>query len=226
MQDNPDQGALSSPDAPSDLLTSNGEVVRRADLDAAACQPDPGVAIDARISLAKAALAGDKAALDKFHDLEGLALPGVTEHCYKDAVRFVALKSGAVAFLTTTDEYSSTAIDAAEIVAWILSPDGRSALARRGVVVPTLATDLPASSLTYEEAVESPARLELDERQIERLVREVADRVLASLRCLVTPGGLMIEQQISTSGIAGASATGVAKELAEAPATGEGAKSG
>src|SRR5262245_59570335 len=148
MQGNPDQEASARRDVSSDLRTSSGDIVRRTDLEMASREPDPGAEADARPSLAKAALAGDQAALDEFHDLVGLALPGVTEHSYKDVVRLIMEEKGDVTFLARTrGGYYATAIDADELVAWILSPDGRMALERRGVVVPPLVTDLPAGTL-------------------------------------------------------------------------------
>src|SRR4029077_7295148 len=172
MQENPDQETSSRLDAPSDLRTSYGEVVRRADLDAAACDPDPGVEVDARISLAKAALAGDRAALDKFHDLEGLVLPGVTERCQRFSNKEVRLgtvekwvldedESSAhvdkhVAFIAATDDGSSTAIDATALVAGILSPQGKAALARRGVDVPVSRAQGPTP--VGVDGAESPQR--------------------------------------------------------------------
>jgi len=179
-------------DPSGDLRTSHGEVVRRVDLDAAASEPDLGVAVDARISLAKAALVGDQAALDQFHDLEGLVLPGVTERCQRFSNREVRLgtvekwvldegESSAhvdkhVAFIAATDDCSSTAIDAAALVAWIWSPSGRAALARRGVSV-------PASTLTTEETIAAARNVGVD-----LTCDECA--ALFYTRCSSTPGHL------------------------------------
>jgi hypothetical protein len=179
MQENPDQEASSRQDDASDLHASNGEVVRRSDLDRAAGTPGRFVRADPRIAsyegsgLAKAALAGDQAALDRFHDLAGLALPGVTEHGEGRAVRLVVqrvvpddpeleIEFRAVFQSTNQEGDDSTSIDAAELVAWILSSDGQAALARRGVAVPTLAKDLPAGTLTPEEAVVAARNVGVD----------------------------------------------------------------
>lgn len=158
--------AASGQDEASDLHTSLGEVVRRVDLDRAAGAPwrsgagDPRVAGYDGVRLARAALAGDQAALDEFHDLAGLVLSGVTEYGECAVVRLTQAEpgypsgDGRAAFRATNEDgHNSTAIDAAQLVAWSLSPDGRAALARRGVVVPALATDLPAGILTPEEAI-------------------------------------------------------------------------
>jgi hypothetical protein len=133
--------------ATGDLRTSNGEVVRRADLDRAAGRAglvpgDPRVAGYEGIRLARAALAGDRAALDEFHELAGLVLPGVTEHGEGNVVRLVRLvpykKSDSRIMLRATNECGNncTVVDAAELVAWIVSPEGRAALACRGIVPP------------------------------------------------------------------------------------------
>jgi hypothetical protein len=146
------------PTDPQDLRTSIGEVVRRVDLDRAAGTPgrflreNPKVAGDEGVRLAKAALAGDQAALDKFHGLAGLVLPGVTEYCEGSVVRLILSevdeKTANLKVQNTTvratfqatnqSGYDSTCIDAGELVAWILSPEGRAALACRGVTIPVL----------------------------------------------------------------------------------------
>lgn len=168
MQKNPDQKASSKQDEADDLRTSLGEVVRRVDLDRAAGAPsrfvhdDPSVAGYEGVELARAALAGDQAALDEFHELAGLALPGVAEYSEGDAVRLVMSEideeveglevqgepvcrradDARAAFQATNENRNNcTLIDAAELVAWVLSPEGRAALARRGVIVPILATE-------------------------------------------------------------------------------------
>lgn len=147
-----------------DLLTSYGEVVRRVDLDRAAGTPgrfvrdDPSIAGYEGVALAKAALAGDRAALDEFHELAGLALPGVTECTDGEVVRLIEqggpdradadLEDAAeyddvvfqndVVFQATNEAgYNCTQVSASELISWILSPEGRYALARRGVVVPS-----------------------------------------------------------------------------------------
>jgi len=132
------------------LRTSSGEVVQHADLSRAACLNDPDIEERAEsVTLARAALAGDQAALDEFHNRAGLVLPEVTEYRYKREVRlstvdeWVLNEEGLsthaeahVAFLARArGDYDETAIDAAELVAWILSPDGQTALARRGISV-------------------------------------------------------------------------------------------
>lgn len=158
MQENPDQEASSSQGAPSDLRTSRGEVVRRADLERAAGTParfvrgDPRVAGYEGVELARAALAGDRAALDEFHERAGLALPGVTEHGEGGVVRLVLSEdvrgepvrqreARAVFQATNEGGNNSTCVDAAQLVAWVVSPEGRAALARRGITVPILATE-------------------------------------------------------------------------------------
>jgi hypothetical protein len=170
MQKNPDQKASSKQDEADDLRTSLGEVVRRVDLDRAAGTPnrfvrnDPSIAGYEGIELARAALAGDQAALDEFHELAGLTLPGVTEHNEGDAVRLVMSEidekiegleiqnepicqhddeARAVFQATNEGGNNSTCIDAAELIAWVLSPEGRAALSRRGIIVPVLVTEVP-----------------------------------------------------------------------------------
>ena len=171
MKDHPDR----------DYRTTYGEVVRRVDLDRAAGTPgkftheDPGVAGFEGVSLAKAALAGDQAALDEFHERAGLALPGVTEYGEGHVVRLVMLEIDdevaglevrgtpvrqrgevrAVFDAANQDGHDCTYVDAAQLVAWILSPEGRAALARRGVVIdsgqPMAAPDEPAAKRTIPE---------------------------------------------------------------------------
>lgn len=167
MRNNTDQPA-SSQDEGGDFRTSRGEVVRRLDLDKAAGTPsrfvraDPRVAGYEGVELAKAALAGDQAALDEFHELTGLALPGVTEYSEGDAVRLVMSEideeveglevqgepvcqhddSARAVFQATNESRNNcTLIDASELVAWVLSPEGRAALARRGVNIPAAMSD-------------------------------------------------------------------------------------
>jgi hypothetical protein len=98
--------------------------------------------------------------LDRFHELAGLALSGVTEHSEGDAIRLVLREVDEISDLEVSsisvrrrgearavfqsenrDTHDGVRIDAAELVAWILSSEGRAALARRGVVVPVLASD-------------------------------------------------------------------------------------
>jgi hypothetical protein len=164
MHKNSDQKASSPNEA--DLRTSLGEVVRRVDLDRAAGTPgrfrhaDPDVAGYEGVELARTALAGDQAALDEFHELAGLTLLGVTEYVEGDAVRIVMRKvdekvadlevqgtpvsqhgvARAVFQATNENRNNCTLIDASELVAWVFSPEGRSALACRGVVVPVVIT--------------------------------------------------------------------------------------
>lgn len=142
----------------SDFQASSGEVVRRADLERAAgvgrfSRADPRVADYEGVALARAALAGDQAALDTFHDLAGLVLPGVTEHGEGDAVRLVLVgevqdKAETRAAFQAVNQggNDATLIDAAEIVTWILSPEGRAALERRRTFVPIFAVDLAVST--------------------------------------------------------------------------------
>jgi hypothetical protein len=184
MQGNSDRKA-SSQDAVDDLRTSNGEVVRRVDLDRAAGTPgrfrraDPGVAGYEGVELARAALAGDQAALDEFHELAGLTLPGVTEYVEGDAVRLVMRKvdekvanlevqgtpvsqhgvARAVFQATNENRNNCTLIDAPELVAWVLSPEGQTALTRRGIAIFALAS---AGTLTSEEAVVAARNVGVD----------------------------------------------------------------
>lgn len=160
MQGNSDQQTSVSQDAPGDFRASNGEIVRRVDLERAAGTPgrytrnDPSIAGYEGVELARAALAGDLAALDAFHELAGLALPGVTEYSEGYAVRLDARDKDRVSFQATNQGgCDDTHIDAVELIAWILSPGGRAALARRGVVVPVAVGEVSAGTLTPEGAV-------------------------------------------------------------------------
>lgn len=166
--------------AEEDFRTSDGEVVRRVDLDRAAGSPsrfvreDPSVAGYEGVELAKAALMGDQAALDEFHELAGLALPGVTEYGEGFAVRLVMREideqveglevqgepacqhddDGRAVFQATNEGgHNSTCIDVAELVGWIFSPEGRAALARRGVVVPPVVSTTSSAVPTVSPAV-------------------------------------------------------------------------
>lgn len=117
-----------------EFRTSSGEVVRRVDLDRAA--KSPRVAGYEGLALVSAALAGDQAALDQFHERIGLVLPNVTEHAEGYAVRLLMDEGRAVFTASNQGGYDGTAIDATELIAWICSQEGRAALARRGVVIP------------------------------------------------------------------------------------------
>ena len=166
-----------------DFRASSGEVVRRADLNRAAsipgrfAHPMLGVEPTQGVVLATTAIAGDQAALDEFHERVGLAIPGVTEYGEGDAVR-LAVENITDAFGGCSEERNPhqgqsravfltrnecgcgrTSIDAAELVAWILSPDGGAALARRGVAVPPPAL---AGALTPDEAVDAARRVGVD----------------------------------------------------------------
>jgi hypothetical protein len=138
---------------PEDLRGSNGEVVRRVDLERAAgtsgefTQGDHRVAGYEGVELAGRALAGDQAALDKFHTLAGLALSGVTEHVWAEGVRLTfrdALRRGdgvgdadrAVFLVTDKAGESCALIGAVGLVKWIFSPEGQASLKLRGVDVP------------------------------------------------------------------------------------------
>jgi hypothetical protein len=139
-----------------DLHASNGEIVRRIDLERAAGTPgrfigsDPTLAGYKGVRLARAALIGDQTALDEFHDRAGLVLPSTD---MDNVVRLVMHPTCEVilgsedapvhqhgetpaAFkVTNQDGGDSAYIDAAMLVTWILSPEGRAALTRRGVAV-------------------------------------------------------------------------------------------
>jgi len=173
MQKNPDQR-----DEVNDLHTSQGEVVRHVDLDRAAGTPgrfvreNPNVAGYEGVRLAKAALAGNQAALDAFHALAGLVLPGVTEYGEGDVVRLVMCKvdekvgpvsqhgvARALFQATNENKNNCTRIDAAELVTWILSPGGQAALARRGIDISALVS---ASTLTHEEAIVAARNVGVD----------------------------------------------------------------
>lgn len=124
-----------------DFHVSNGEVVRRLDLERAAgtgsfTQADESVATYRGVDLARAALAGDQAALDEFHDQAGLALSGVTEYAEGGAVRLL-LSEGAIFAVMNKAGEACAVIDAAEFVAWIYSSKGQAALKLRGVTVPS-----------------------------------------------------------------------------------------
>lgn len=153
MQKNTDQES-------GDLRASSGEVVRRYDLDRAAGTPgkfaraDPAVAGYDGVRLARAALRGDQAALDEFHERAGLVVTDVTDEYGKArASRLVMVerpKVGGLEFhgvcqgrevqamfgATGADGIVCAYIDATELVAWIHSPEGRAALARRGIPIP------------------------------------------------------------------------------------------
>lgn len=138
-----------------DLHASNGEIVRRIDLDRAAGTPGrfigSTVAGYEGVCLARAALTGDQTALDEFHDRAGLVLPSTDRNSVVRLVMhpiyeaILGSESAPVhqhgetpaAFkVTNKDGGNITYIDAAMLVTWILSPEGRAALARRAVVVP------------------------------------------------------------------------------------------
>ncbi len=121
-----------------DLITSYGETVRRVDLEHAASNHVSGarVAGYAGVELAKKALDGDLAALDQFHELAGL-VTGVSEHGEGWPVRLTNEDGGRVVFQATNENgFACTVVDAAELASWILSPVGKQALARRGIIVP------------------------------------------------------------------------------------------
>lgn len=138
---------MTASQASGDLRTSDGEVVLRADLEFAAGLRGRYPEGDARLAgyegipLARAALAGDRVALDDFHRRCGLALPGVAEHGEGYRVRLAVLpesdgrQDGPILTFRALNEggHNATYIDAAQLVAWILSPEGRAALARRGI---------------------------------------------------------------------------------------------
>lgn len=161
MQENLDLSEALPQGTSTSLRASNGEIVSRVDLDRVAGLTGQ-FAQDEGVLLAKAALAGDQAALDEFHAGVGLVLSSVTDHDEGEGVRLVmhemdekidgreGHQRGAV---RACFEAGGARIDAAELVAWILSPEGRAALDNRGITVPVLATDLPAGTLTPEEAI-------------------------------------------------------------------------
>jgi hypothetical protein len=146
-------------EAQDDLRTSNGEIVRRIDLDRAAGTPgrfigsDPTLAGYEGVRLARIALTGDQTALDEFHDRAGLVLPSTDRD---SVVRLVMCpiyetilgsegtpahqhsETQATFQVTDQDGDNSLCIDAAMLITWILSPEGKTALARRGVNVSIL----------------------------------------------------------------------------------------
>ena len=147
----PDPGAdpgAADPRAADTFRTSSGEVVQLRDLALAASLNNPNIDEDEHVLLARAALAGDQTALDEFHGRTGLVLP-VTEYRHKNAVRLhtvdewilneettSAHAEARVVFLAGNSKFhDEAAIDATELVAWVLSPGGRAALARRGLSV-------------------------------------------------------------------------------------------
>ena len=163
-----------------DFRTSFGEVVRRADLERAAGDYGfPGIVGQ---DLPLRALSGDQAALDRFHDLTGLALPGVTEYGEKDGVRLGQTKGTRAMFRA-----GNTLIDAAELVTWILSSEGGAALARRGVIVTTtaermsVATDSLASIANFlgVECCPTPWIENTRDAILTEILRLVAARSLA-----------------------------------------------
>jgi len=156
-----------------DLRTSTGEIVWRAGLERAA-KDDPSVAGYEGVELAKAALHGDQAALDQFHGLTGLVLPGVAEHGEGDPVRLVMITirkvvhglevRGASVYQSSGNDraafqatyecgYNCTLIDAGELVAWILSPEGRAALERRGIAMSTPVAPATTAKATLPEVL-------------------------------------------------------------------------
>ncbi len=165
--------------SPDDLRTSDGEVVRRVDLDRAAGTPgkfheaDSSIAGYDGVELARAALAGDRAALDEFRDLAGLVLTGVTEHNDGHEVKLIMLdvdtgedvdtgKDRAAFQALNEGGHNSTNIDAAELVAWILSAEGRAALARRGVAVDSKDKDAEIARLKSEIERLTDEKTEID----------------------------------------------------------------
>lgn len=80
----------------------------------------------------------DAQLVDELHDLIGLRLDGVREHAEGHVVRLRRCSSDQRTFaLEARNEggYNATEVDAADLVAWILSPTGRAALGRRGIHV-------------------------------------------------------------------------------------------
>lgn len=193
-----DPEASSKRDAPDDLRTSHGEAVRRIDLDRAAGTFGRWI-VDQ--DLARHALAGDQAALDRFHDLAGLALPGVTEYAEGEAVRLTTETVGEVFGGTSCEVpphrgeerlvfvawnecgYRNTRVDAAEFVVWVLSPEGRAALARRGVVIPAPITDEDRMSVATD-ALASIANVLGIEGGPTPWIENTRDAVLAEIRRL------------------------------------------
>lgn len=177
---------MSTPDqeTPAIFRTSAGEIVQRSDLTRAAAL-DENVDEDEHVMRARDALAGDQTALNEFHDRTGLVLPGVTEYCHKKEVRLRTIdewilneqegtahaEAHVVFSVWNPRPEDSMYIDAAELVSWVLSPEGRAALARRGIAVvippdPRQPNQAPYSLL---DEIEGPIRAEHLPRTIDRL---------------------------------------------------------
>lgn len=117
------------------FLTTSGELLRMADVQSAARRAR--VAGYEGQTMAKAILAGDNTVdnVDGLHRIIGLMLSDVTERGEGYPIRLRADGDRFVFLALNEGGYNATAIDAAELVAWIFSAEGRAALARRGINV-------------------------------------------------------------------------------------------
>jgi hypothetical protein len=172
-------------ETPDVFRTSKGEIVKRGDLTRVAALDDPNVDEDEHVMCARAALAGDQTALDEFHNRTGLVLSGVTEHCYKKEVRLLTVdewilneqedtahaRAHVVFSVWNPRGQDSMHIDAAELVNWVLSPEGRTALARReiAVVIPPNPRQPDQAPHSLLDKIEGPIRAEHLPRTIDRL---------------------------------------------------------
>lgn len=174
-------------------ITSSGELVSADDLRRAAgrapfLRPDPNVAGYRGVDLAAAALDGDSEALDAFHAAVGLILP-VREHAEGMPVRVVNRRLGRqpdaeqrVAIQARNQGgHDATLVDAADLVAWILSDAGRAALARRGVAVPAQASRDPVV-----DAAVAWATAERELAQAAAIARSAAEVAFSEMEGQVT----------------------------------------
>jgi hypothetical protein len=141
--------SIPNQETPTIFRTSKDEIVKRSDLTSAAALNDSNVDEDEHVMRARAALAGEQTALDEFHDRTGLVLSGVTEHRHKKEVRLLTVdewilneeegtayaEAHVVFSVWNPRAQDSMYIDTAELVTWVLSPEGRAAFARRGIAV-------------------------------------------------------------------------------------------
>ena len=139
----------------SDFATTAGEILRWEDVDRA--ERKPRMAGYEGQQMARQLLRGQVDAgeaqrlVDLLHARIGLRLEGVREHDEGRIVRLIADPDDPSTFLIQAlneGGNSATQVDAAQLVAWILSPAGRAALGRRGIDVDGMIDDAIAARMT------------------------------------------------------------------------------